>query len=324
MDRSNELYARIPYMVTYLVYDVDKHTDVGWVPTTVTRRLSQSITLSVSCDRWETGNGALKLGVAIDRPYLEDNQGTVEQVVDFFVAGHLTSFIDGQVRQLVNAIPIAGGAGSLGLQCNALGADAGVPETRKYDVVRYSFNATRPTLPLVGSELSVTLDSIKRLAAHDQQGRVLYAASETPTLEVFANQLRVSVALPAMQEGQQVPVKAAPLVLPTAGLATLALLVNVRQAAGAQVDSASQSHGASDNFGNGPQTIRVRKSYWTQANPAAGVKPQQQWVDAYELAFHVNAPGKPVFANPGVSPPAPTPPSRALPATVKPGALAPR
>lgn len=71
-----------------------------------------------------------------------------------------------------------------------------------------------------------------------------------------------------------------------------------------------------DSFGNGPRTIRVRKSYWTQANPATGVKPQQQWVDAYELAFHVNAPGAPLLANPGAPPP---PPSTSMPGVVKPG-----
>jgi hypothetical protein len=126
-----------------------------------------------------------------------------------------------------------------------------------------------------------------------------------------------------MTEGQQVPLTAAPIVLPAVGLTSLSVLANVRQTTGTQVDSASQSFGSADNFGNGTRTIRIRKSYWTQANPTTGAKPIQNWVDAYELAYHVNAPGAPLLANPGTAP-APTtttlPPLRAQPGTAVQGA----
>jgi hypothetical protein len=55
----------------------------------------------------------------------------------------------------------------------------------------------------------------------------------------------------------------------------------------------------------------VPKSYWTQANPKTGMKPQQIFVDAYELTFRINAPGN-LTADPGMG-------TSPTPGTVKPG-----
>jgi len=101
--------------------------------------------------------------------------------------------------------------------------------------------------------------------------------------------------------------------VPTSGLTSLSVLVNVRQANLTQVDSATQVYGQNVNYGNGTRTIRVKKSYWTQADPKTGAKPQQILVDAYELTFMIQGPGG-LVAEPTVGP-APTT------GTVKPGVL---
>jgi hypothetical protein len=311
-DRPNHRYVRIPYMVGYKVYDVKKKVAGSWVSTSVTRQLSQSITIQMFCDRWETGKGSLKLAAKIDRPYMDPNQGgTLEQVVNFFLNGHLTDFIDSQVRQQINSISIQNGSTNLNLDCNALGRDKGDIDNSTDDVILYSYTIPKPTPPTINSQLSLTLQSIKRLAAHNLQGQPLYAATETPTLEVFANQRLAVVQLPSLQEGQQVPVTANPIVVPVAGLTNLSVLVNVRQPNITQVDSTTRVYGQNVSYGHGTQTIRVPKSYWTQANPKTGIKPQQIFVDAYELTFRINAPGN-LTADPGMG-------TSPTPGTVKPG-----
>lgn len=306
-DRPNERFVRIPYIVGFKIYDVDKKVGGAWVSTGVTRHLSQSIGIHMFCDRWQTGKGSLKLTTKIDRPYMEPNQGTAEQIVDFFLNGHLTDFIDSIVRQQIAAIPITNGSTSLNLDCNTLGRNAGDPNTPTDDLVLYSYHqSTFPDLKgeTVLGQLSLTLRSIKRLAAHNLQGQPLYAVTETPHLEVFANQYTTSTQLPALQEGQQVAINAPPITMPTSGLASLSVLVNVRQPNLTQVDSATQVFGQNVNYGSGTRTIRVKKSYWTQANPQTGAKPQQVLVDAYELTFAIQGPGG-LVADPTVGP-APT------------------
>jgi hypothetical protein len=313
-DRPNQRYVRIPYMVGYEIYDVEKHTALGWIPTSITRQLSQSITIQVFCDRWEAGKGSLKLVTAIDKPYMDNNQGTLEQVVDFFLNGQLTAFIDAQVRQQINAIPITNSAGNLPFDCNGLGVDAGVVGVPKDDVIRYSYHPSSSTPTSVLNQVTLTLQSIKRLAAHDLSGHPLYAASESPTLEVYANQFLRVVQLPPLLEGQQVPLTAPAIVMPKSGLTALTVLMNLKYATVPQPDSATRVFGQNVGYGNGVQTLRVRKSYWTQANPKTGAKPYQNFVDAYEVTFRINSGNLVLDAGSGTAP---------TPGQVKPGVLNP-
>lgn len=293
-DRPNHRFVHIPYMVMFKIYDVQVKAGGRWTSTSVTRTLSQSIGVHIFCDRWETGKGSLKLVTAIDRPYMEPNQGLAEQVVDFFLNGYLTDSIDSIVRKQLASIPLTNATVGLGLDCNALGRDKGAPDNPKDDVIQYSYRQSG--LPgfkgdTILGQLSLTLQSIKRLAARDLQGRPLYAVSETPRLEVYANQFLTAAQLPAMQEGQQVSIAAPSISMPATGLPSVSVLINLRQANGIQVDSATYVYGKDVNYGNGAKTVRIRKSYWTQANPTTGAKPQQVFVDAYELAYVIQGPG---------------------------------
>ncbi len=308
-DRPNHRFVNIPYMVGYKIYDVEKRVAGSWVSTSVTRHLSQSIGIHISCDRWETGKGSLKLTTKIDRPYMEPNQGTLEQVVDFFLNGHLTDFIDGVVRQQIASIPLTNGSINLNFDCNALGRDHGAPNNPADDLVLYSFHQSTNPGPLgqtIFGQISLTLQSVKRLPAHDLSGQPLYTASEAPTLDVFANQHSNRVQLPMLVEGQQVPVNAAPILVPKSGLTSLNVLMNIQVPNQTHSDSATRVYGQNVGFGNGTQTIKVPKSYWTKADPRTGAKPQQLFVDAYEVTFRINSgdlvadPGTGTTPTPGV------------------------
>lgn len=314
-DRPNHRFVQIPYMVGYTIYDVKKKVAGSWVSTGVTRHLSQSIDIQMFCDRWETGKGSLKLTTKIARPYMEPNQGTAEQIVDFFLNGHLTDFIDSVVRQQIASIPLTNGSISLNLDCNTLGRAQGAANNPTDDLVLYSFHQSTvpgPKGQTILGQLSLTLQSIKRLPARDLSGQPLYAVSESPALDVFANQHSARVQLPALMEGQQVPVNAAPIVVPKAGLTSLNVLMNIQIQNQTQSDSANRVYGQNVNFGNGMQTIKVPKSYWTKADPKTGAKPHQMLVDAYEVTFRINSGD--LVADPGMG-------TNPTPGTVNPGIL---
>jgi hypothetical protein len=320
-DRPNERFVSVPYSISYTVYDIQKHTAVGWVGVPVERHISQSIDLNVSCDRWQTGQGNLKLVAAAQKPYLENEQGTLEQVVNFFLAGTLTNFIDSKVRQ---QLPGAfASIANLPGKCDALGAYPGNLSDPRDDTIQWSFHP-RLTVPTVYNQVSVKLLSLKRLVAHDRNGAVLYKPVEAPTLEFYANYQHYFVPLQSLQEGQQVALNAPPLVLNRPGdTESLVLITNVIQnvAIGTQsTDSAFRVFGRATNFGNGTQTIRVKKTYWEKANPQTGAKPYPVYVDAFELTFQVNAGLAGVVSPPGTIPPRP---GGVSPGTVAPGMNAP-
>lgn len=319
-DRPNQRYVNIPYSVGYTVYHVQKNVTGEWFDTSITRKLSQSITIQMFCDRWETGKGSLKLLTKIDRPYMEANQGILEQVVDFFVNGHMTDFVDSQVRQQINAIPIANGATRLPFACNTLGADKIDSATTNDDVIVYSDRqplTSAVTGTTAFNQVSVRLMGLKRLAAHDLRGSVLYQPTEAPALELYANSQHTFIPLSPMQEGQQVTLTAPPL---TMGIPShndpLVLVANIIQnvAVGTvPTDSAFVVFDKSMNYGNGIHTIRIQKPYIVQADPRIGAKPYQVRIDAYELTLQITAPGNLSAApSPGTSP---------TPGTVTPGLL---
>jgi len=142
---------------------------------------------------------------------------------------------------------------------------------------------------------------------------------EAPALDVYANYQHYYVPLQSLQEGQQVALNAPPLVLNRPGDAeSLVLITNVIQnvAVGTQpTDSAFRVFDKGTNFGNGTQTIRIKKTYWQPPRPPIN-KPLAVQVDAYELTLQVNAPQLGLIAPPG---PAPTKPGGIAPRTPAPG-----
>jgi len=308
-DRPNQRFVAIPYMVGYKVYDVQKNVGGQWVSTSVTRKISHSITMQMFCDKWETGKGSLKLVTKIDRPYMDPNQGgTLEQVINFFLNGHLTDFIDGQVRQQLKAIPLANGTLTLPLNCNTLGRYQGDTATPTDDLIVYSDHQLPGKLTAaIGTaalnQTTVKLVSLKRLVAHNLQGGVLYQPSEAPALEVYANFQHLHLPLAPLLEGQQIALNAPPLTLSGLGnTQPLVLITNIIQNVAINTvptDTRWALFDKSMNFGNGTRTIRIPKFYTVQANPQTGAKPYRVAVDAYELTLQITAPGQ-LTADPGL------------------------
>jgi hypothetical protein len=290
-DRPNENYANVPYLLDFYVHDIEKHTAIGWISVPATRHITMGINLQMFCDQWQTGQGHLKLVPRSDPPYLDNSQGALEQVVNFFLANTVTSYIDSQVRSRMSGFGAAAGIGSTTLpgQCDALGAHSGVLGDPADDTILFSYHPPRfHTLPTVYNQVTVKLTAVKRLVAHDLYGGVLYDAMETPAIDAFANYQHMYMQLPAMVEGQMLPVNGPTMVLDRpANTDSLVLIGNVVLAS--RTESAYRVFGSSMNFGNGTQSVFVRKSYWTQANPLTGAKPYQMFVDAYELVFQVSA-----------------------------------
>ena len=322
-DRPNQRFVAIPYMVGYKVYDVQKNVGGQWVSTSVTRKISHSITMQMFCDKWETGKGSLKLVTKIDRPYMDPNQGgTLEQVINFFLNGHLTDFIDGQVRQQLKAIPLANGTLTLPLNCNTLGRNQGDTATPTDDLIVYSDHQLPGKLTAaIGTaalnQTTVKLVSLKRLVAHDLHGGVLYQPSEAPALEVYANYQHLHLPLAPLLEGQQIALNAPPLTLSGPGnTQPLVLIANIIQNVAINTvptDSSWVLFDKSMNYGNGTRTIRIPKFYTVQANPQTGAKPYRVPVDAYELTVQITAtaPAQ-MSADPGLG-------TSPTPGTVKPG-----
>lgn len=293
-DRPNERYVRVAYIAQYRIHDIEKNTSAGWVGVPVERHLSQAIELRTFCDRWHTGRGNLKIAAVIDKPYLENDQGTLEQVVNFFVAGTLTNYIDSKMRQQLGNIPAQAVTSSLPGECDALGAYAGQPFDPTDDTVQWSYHP-RPKVSAATpfSEISIHLVSLRRLVARDRGNAPLYKVVEAPALEFYANFQRYYAQLAALQENQQIALSAPPISLQRpADTDPLVVIANIIQngAIGSQpTDSAFAVYGRSNHFGNGTQTMRIRKAYWLPPSQMTGNKPTRVYVDAYELTFKINA-----------------------------------
>lgn len=296
-DRPNERFVRVPYLMMFHAHNIQKNTSGGWVGVPGERDISQAIDMLTFCNNWQTGQGRLKVVSNIQRPYLEDNQGALEEVVNFFVNNTLTSYIDNEVRKQLTQPPDIS-VDLLG-QCDALGAYAGLTTDPTDDIVQYSYHQKLTKVAGIAAatgleQITIKLLSLKRLAAHNLQGAVLYQPVEAPALEFYANYQHAYAPLSPLQEGQQLTLNVPPLMLNRPeGSNLLVLISNIIQnvSIGSQpTDSAFRVFDKATNFGNGIQTIRIQKPYWVQGNPMTGGKPSKVYVDAYELTLQVNAP----------------------------------
>ena len=183
----------------------------------------------------------------------------MEQVVNFFVANTLTSYIDSRMREQLGQLPAGTFSQTLPGQwdCNTIGAYAGQLSDLTDDVIQYSYHpprvvSTAGLMPF--DQVSVKLLSLKRLTAHDMNGAVLYKPVETPALEFYANYQHAYVSLPSLQEGQQLTLNVPTLTLTRPGDSdSLVLISNIIQ--NPPTDTLWRAFGRDTNFGNGTQTF---------------------------------------------------------------------
>ena len=181
---------------------------------------------------------------------------------------------------------------NLPLHCNCLGVDPGTGPAYDDGEIRFSYIAPPFKLPTPYNTITVTLQSIKRLPAHDDGGSILYSPEEDIQLELYANQDMRSAVLDNMIENEERILDVGTITInrPKSN-ELLVLIANIRQLP-YTVDSRFVILKDNTNFGNGPQTIIIQKTYWQKPFRLPNgemSKPVQRAVDAYEIKLYVKA-----------------------------------
>lgn len=293
-DSPNEHFVNIPYKLDYRVYDMEKHTSLGWIDIPGERHISQTINLQMFCNNWYTTQGRLKLLTYAEHPYMTDEQGTLEQVVNFFLLNFLSPYIDSKVRSRLSGIQSGYSINGvdLSIECDTIGRNIGMPTDPSDDDITWSYHPPMVSqIPTAFDTIYVTLSSVKRLQAHNQYGSVLYDVVEAPNLEMYTNHGHIYIQLPTLLEGQQVTLNGPTMVINRpANTESLVVIANVIlwQAGIPRTDSSFIVFGSGVNFGKGTQRLVVQKYYWTQFDHETGAKPYKIHTGGYELTFQVN------------------------------------
>lgn len=286
-DQPNQNVVRIAFMIEYNITDISYHS----IPY-FSRKLSQSITVIVSCKNWFAPPGTINITAVIEKPY-PDDASFAEQVLNFFIANTLTGMVDSNLRQtLPNAFSITSTVPNSA--CSCLGVDAGQEPTYTNGAIKYAYKKIFKPMGTTTAlnNVTITLKSIKRLPARDGSGQVLYAAKEDIQVEFYANQTLRSATLSQVADGEErvlnVPVIT---ISKPANDGMVVLIGNILQTGTFQKDTRFVVFNRNGNFGNGTQKLIVQKSYWQrpQRLPGGGMtKPLEMKVNAYELTVQIN------------------------------------
>lgn len=272
-NRPNSTIVRTPFIVRLEVE----------IPVVANRFISIPIDLDTSCDGWQTGAGKISVYAQPGPPSFEGGS-IIEDMLQ--VRGYVDSLVrnnfprlNGSKAPLLLADP----------RCRNLGVtDFGSP-TIEDDAINFDRPAARPIFTRVTvaglPSVEVRFERIKRLAARDLQGRVLYNDVEQIALNAYANYDQRQKIL-TMREGDDVALNL-PAVSLSAGLYDkLVVIGSVEQPPNNPKDSTFRTSQKAQNFEPGTYTIRIPKTY---IRPPSGAirKPTYVTVDAYELTYTV-------------------------------------
>jgi len=297
-DRPNERFAETPYIFSYTVSDIRKHTAVGWVSYPWTRKISQSISVNVSCKGWYAQYGELTASTDIDPLYLEPGHSISEQAVWAWMNGALIDLIDSRIRSELRKINIANVFTPLGLRCNKLGV-ATVAMGFPFNSIEFSANSQRTIpidrFPILGS-VTVRVLKIKRLQARTINNEILYQNQENIDVGFYVNHQYVNAGSFVMSENQEAVINHEPVRLSRpSNDRNIVLIFNVTQHDNSwTTDSDFKVHTSQDNFGNGLQNVQIDKTYWRPPTPPLR-KPIKMYVAGYEITYEVSAPPPLVF-----------------------------
>ncbi len=290
LDRPNQRYVRNAYIFTYNVTNMQKHTALGWISYPFSRKITQSIEVNVTCNRWFLSTGEITISAQGDPPYLDPNHSIPEQALNIFVNGWLADTIDSRIRAQLRNLGFSSGNISLGGPCNTLGV-ATIAQGFPFNSVEYK-KLPHPKFDLPRlDDVTVKVLRIKRLRARDFYGQPLYSASEKIDVDFYVNQQGGFAGSFTMVEGSEAPITHAPIRFHRpSNSQNVVLIFNVRQTNSPfTVDSNYAVHLAGQNFGHGTHTIQVYKSYWMPPRPPIN-KPIKINVPAYEITYEINAP----------------------------------
>jgi hypothetical protein len=292
-DRPNENQVHVPLMVTFNI------TGIRWhgIPY-FDRKIYETIDFFASCHNWATGKGFLQLVFNAQQPY-QDGYSFGEQALDFFITNTLSNYVDGQLQSRLRGSGVTTIPDNLAV-CNCLGVTPGTESNNHYKdgEVRFSYNKPRVIIGggiLTNSNVTVTIQSIKRLAAHNNYNMPLYQPVENITLQVYVNESEKVIQVGNMKEGDVFPIQNTAVNLPIpADTGMIVIIADIIQNTyNYAEDSEWDVYKKNTNFGNGTQQLTVTKSYFEQPRslPGGGIsKPIKVTVGAYEISMLVGMP----------------------------------
>lgn len=263
VNRPNERIVRLSSRLEF-------HLDVNNSP--FSRRIITNVDLIASCRGWREGDGRVALRVASQPPFIEGGGGFgsfFENVLDFFSAGALSSFIDAKIRAKLGMGETT--SEQLPFRCRSLGAFNNFSSGNfSFDAVIWDF--PEPPSPIIvfgaGEALSgavvVTLERIRRkktLSAVDVATPVGFEFYVNGAFVAVPGTDSLVIPVDGERDLGDVQVR-----LPLGSLESLQLLVadSLGGAGWSQFDS-------STNFGKGSHVLRTHRTELIPVGSLPGV-----------------------------------------------------
>ncbi len=288
-NRPNEWYVKLPVMLGIQVH----------IPHWFDRQVYVPLDLNVYCDGWETGSGVITVEAVPGPPSFEggswiENAPGLVLIKDAINSGIKGSFGVG---------PATSQALSLS-KCVALGVLPAQNNNDKFSAILFDRPPTqpsrrpfRPASFALQSSIEVTFTSLKRLAAHDLHGTVLYQPTEEIVLETYVDFAHQVTPTLSMHENDVVNLSLPPTTLKGPLLDPLVIISNINQQSASYVqDSSFAAWSRSTNFSPGLHTLTITKRYTLPPGTHPGqTKPEIITVPAYELSYTVKYQAPPIL-----------------------------
>lgn len=286
-NKPNQWIATLPVIIGIQVH----------VPHWFDRQIFIPLSLNVSCQSWQTGNGTLHVDPQFGPPSFEGGSWIED-------APGLSLIKDAVNSEVQKNFSLPAAMGQILNPCVSLGVAATTGPNDKFAAILFDLpptaaghhgvdtgitNALRP-------QITVNYLSLKRLVAHaPPSGEVLYHPTESITLDTFANFAeRVSTTL-TLKENDTVSLNIEPAVLSAPLLDQLVVIANINQQTPDNTqDSAFEVHSKDMSYAPGKHTLQITKTY-TEPPNSVHDKPLFVKVPAYELTYEVAYRGEPVL-----------------------------
>jgi len=270
-NRPNEWFIQISTMIGI---NVD-------IPVVADRQIYYPLDLNLTCDRWFTGNGVVKVTAKPGPPSVEGGS-IIEDIV------HIRDYVDSQVKShlpqiaaVTQTIPNS--------QCVTIGHSPNTGTDDKFAFIAWDPPGRRPIgggTAAVLPRLEVAFTRLKRLRARGN-GAVLYNPTENIRLDVFANMTQRQSTVLTLKEDDDIALNIPPIVFNNPLPSSLVVISNVNQEPlGSTQDSAFAAALKSANYSPGTHSLQIPKHYVMRL-PVGNSKPVIATVPAYELTYVV-------------------------------------
>src|SRR5262252_252207 len=93
----------MPYILSFDINNIQYKEGV-WLSYPWSRNISISLNLDVYCKGWQTGNGAITMVTEAQPPYLDRDHSLSDQIVDGFLGGWLSNYVDSQIIHSISGV----------------------------------------------------------------------------------------------------------------------------------------------------------------------------------------------------------------------------